>query len=448
MAKFSHSLIEGQIYKITNFGILRNNRKFRTAVHEFKLIFNATTRLIPCQNVSILSCGFALVKSDAIKKTNGRSEYLIDFMGIVTAVSEEINLSKEGRETRLMLIDLVDEMGQIQLALFGEMIDVVVGYLGLPRCGLPVLILQLAKLNLYKGEVGIQNVMNTSKVYWNPDMPEALEFRNGLAIHENETDVDIRTISETRRPSSMKDDFLKLYPKRTLEQLHQMEEVIEDVFWWYMARPCMKSVSYDDGVPFCDDCGVYVIGLTPRFKLKIEVSDAIDTAQLILFDSECYAMLHKSCHDMLDEMKSVKNCDHPLDISNLVGSEFLFRVERKNHASFTFEECFRVKRVCSDPSIIADYKIGMDEETPLKLKFAPSFTKIIDEEATNCVKDITPELTSVVAEIQVSPFTTIPSPSDEEDGGSVNKREAQQSTDGQYERKKQLRQKVIKVEKN
>ncbi|KAJ1406608.1 hypothetical protein SESBI_24966 [Sesbania bispinosa] len=337
-------------------------------------------------------------ESDAIKKTNGRSEYLIDFMGIVTAVSEEINLSKEGRETQLMLIDLVDEMGQIRLALFGDMIDVVAGYLGLPRCGLPVLIIQLAKVNLYKGEVGIQNVMNASKVYWNPDMPEALEFRNGI-----------------------------------MEQLHQMEEdgffvimgtveqVIEDGFWWYMACPCMKFVSYDYGVPFCDDCGVYVIDLTPRFKLKTEVSDATDTAHLILFDSECYAMLHKSCRDTLAKMKSVKNCDHPSDISNLVGSEFLFRVERKNHASFTFEECFRVKRVCSDPSIIADYKIGIDEETPLKLKFAPLFTKIIDEERPTV---------------------------DVEDGGSVNKREAQQSTDGQYERKKRPGQKVMKVEKN
>ncbi|KAJ1375325.1 Nucleic acid-binding, OB-fold [Sesbania bispinosa] len=285
--------------------------------------------------------------------------------------------------TQMVLIDEeVNLWGQIRLDLFGEMIDVVAGYLGLPRW-----------------EVGIQNVMNASKVYWNPDMPEAVEFRNGLAVHEIETDVDIRTISEMRRPASMKDDFLKLYPKRTLEQLHQMEEA----------------------------------QLNRLSKMDF---------------GECYAMLHKSCRDMLAEIKGVKNCDHPSDISNLVGNEFLFRVERKNHASFTFEECFRVKRVCSSPSIIADYKIGMDKETPLKLKFAPSFTKIIDEEATNCVKDITPELSSVVTEIQVSPFTTILSPSDGDDGGSVNKREAQQSTDGQYERKKRPRQKVIKVEKN
>lgn len=71
----------------------------------------------------------------------------------VSTVSKEMNLSKEGRQTRVILIDLVDEMGQIRLALFGDMIDVVADFLYIPRSGLPVLIIQLAKVNLYKGEV-------------------------------------------------------------------------------------------------------------------------------------------------------------------------------------------------------------------------------------------------------------------------------------------------------
>ncbi|KAJ1427593.1 hypothetical protein SESBI_09478 [Sesbania bispinosa] len=388
MSRFNHALVEGQIYNITNFGLLRNSGKFRAVVHEFKLIFNATTRVIHTQNVTIPFSGFALTKTCDIKKTNGSSNYLYDFMGIVTAISEELNLSNEGRQTRFMLLDLVDEMGQIRLALFGEMIDVVAGFLSLPRCGLPVLIIQLAKVNLYKGEVGIQNVFNASKLYWNPDIAEAIEFKNGLAVHEIETDVEIRTISDRSRPVSMKDEFLKLYPKKTVAQLQEMDEdgffiilasidqVIHDGFWWYMACPCMKSVSYDDGVPFCEDCDTYVFDLTPRFRLKLEVSDGSKNAQLILFDSECCALLNKSCRDMLADLKAVKSSAHPSRISNLVGTELLFRVERKDDPTFTYEECFRVKRVCLDPEIIADYKSELDDQTPVQLNFAPPFTKI------------------------------------------------------------------------
>ncbi|KAJ1407467.1 Nucleic acid-binding, OB-fold [Sesbania bispinosa] len=380
MNRFNHSLVEGQIYNITNFGLLHNSGKFRATVHEFKLIFNATTRVIPSQNVSIPFSGYALTKTCDIKKTNGRSNYLFgcvvdcamlyiefllfimfltcftfrfssEFMGIVTAVSKELNISKEGRQTRLMLLDLVDEMGQIRLALFREMIYVVVGFLSLPRCGLPVLKIQLAKVNLYNGEVGIQYVFNASKVYWNPDIAEAIEFRNGSRL------------------VSMKDEFLKLYPKKSVAQLQEMDEdgffiilaiidqVIEDGFWWYMACPCMISVSYDDGVPFCEDCDSYVFDLTPRFKLKVEV---------------------------------VKSSAHPSRISDLVGTELLFRVERKDEPTFTYEECFRVKRVCLDPDIIADYKSELDDQTPLQLKFAPTFTKIGGGECNKGAIDLSP----------------------------------------------------------
>ncbi|KAJ1395408.1 Nucleic acid-binding, OB-fold [Sesbania bispinosa] len=75
--KFAHALVEGQIYRITNFGLLRNSGKFKAAVHEFKLIFNATMKVIPCQNLSIPFSGYALMKTDDIKKTKGRSDYLL-----------------------------------------------------------------------------------------------------------------------------------------------------------------------------------------------------------------------------------------------------------------------------------------------------------------------------------------------------------------------------------
>ncbi|KAJ1426811.1 Nucleic acid-binding, OB-fold [Sesbania bispinosa] len=120
---------------------------------------------------------------------------------------------------------LVDEEGDIRLAVFGEMIDVVAGFLSLPRIGLPVLIVHLAKVNLYKGEVGIQNVMNATKFFWNPDLPEAIDFKNGLAVHEIETELDIGKICQRNRPVSLKEEFLQLYPKKTLRQLVEATEV-------------------------------------------------------------------------------------------------------------------------------------------------------------------------------------------------------------------------------
>ncbi|KAJ1442839.1 Nucleic acid-binding, OB-fold [Sesbania bispinosa] len=94
---------------------------------------------------------------------------------------------------------------------------------------------------------------------------------HSLAVHEIETEVAISTITNRRRAPSMRDEFLKLYPKKSMEGyfiiLASVTEVVEDFKWWYMACSCMKVVSYVDGVPFCKDCQKNVYDMTPRQML-------------------------------------------------------------------------------------------------------------------------------------------------------------------------------------
>ncbi|KAJ1395049.1 hypothetical protein SESBI_33672 [Sesbania bispinosa] len=392
-----------------------------------EVLFNANTRVIPCQRVGIPLPGLSLVKTTDIKKTNGKSDFLI---GCV--------------------------LGEIRLAVFGNMIDVVAGFLTLPRCGLPVLIVQLAKVNLYKGEVGIQNVMNATKFLWNPDLVEAIEFKNGLAVHEIETELEIGIISQRNRPVSLKEEFLHLYPNKALSQLQEanedgsliilgtVEQLLHEGFWWYMACKCMKAVSYDDGVPYCEDWESYVYELTPRYKLKMEVGDGTDSVQLILFDSECYALLNKSCRDMLSEQK-VSLAEYPSEMEDVVGKELLFRVEQKEHG---YEQSFRVRRVCSDLDIIAEYKAGIERGTPLKMKFDPSFSKIGAGNVNECVMEVSPQCPSAVTEIEVSPIACMQLPPAVDDGGSALKRDHEEPTDGALERKRRGRVKNMKLERS
>ncbi|KAJ1426549.1 hypothetical protein SESBI_10293 [Sesbania bispinosa] len=71
-----------------------------------------------------------------------------------------------------------------------------------------------------------RNVMNATKIWWDPLIPECIEFKNGLAVHEIESDIEISIISQQPKPVSMRDEFMKLYPKKSLGQLHQLAEVI------------------------------------------------------------------------------------------------------------------------------------------------------------------------------------------------------------------------------
>ncbi|KAJ1380361.1 Nucleic acid-binding, OB-fold [Sesbania bispinosa] len=371
--KFSQAVAEGEVYRLSNFGTTANSGKFRAVNHEYKLVFNGATKLVPCPSVTIPLSGLSLLKTSDINKTNGSSNFLLDFMGVLTTVSEELTMNKQGRETRMMLLDLVDEMGSIRCAIFGDTVEVVAGFLTLPRDGLP-------SLNGSRCQVGIQNVMNATKFYWNPTLPEAIEFKNGLAGHEIETEVAIGSISERSRQVSMKEEFLFIYPRKSVGKLSLtnedgcsivlgvIDEVLQEDHWWYMACTCMKALSFDYTLPYCRDCNKVLFEINPRFKIKLLVTNGDNCVQFIMWDSECFSLLNKTCRQLLSEIKGDPTECYPSEIMDLTGQEFLFRVERKNDPMFAFDESYIVRRVCTDPSVIEEFKSGVEEETLSKNK--------------------------------------------------------------------------------
>ncbi|KAJ1430136.1 hypothetical protein SESBI_07920 [Sesbania bispinosa] len=466
LLKFTHAMVEGQVYRISNFIVVKNRGKFRGAHHDFKLLFTCTTKATPCVGTPISDLGFSLMKTSDIKKTNGNWNYLLDFMGVIIAISEEINVNTQGRQTRLMLLDFVDEMGEIRFAVFGELINEVVELLSQTTSGLPVVIVQFAKVNLYRGQVGIQNVMNATKLLWNPDLPIAVEFKNGckinnlfmfiifkLVVLEIETDIVISMIPDRSRPVSMREDFLRLYPRKSVGELNEtvevvsitnpagcsivmatIAEILEDCQWWYMACSCMKSVTYEPGYSYCVDCKCTIFELTPRYKMKLVVTNGDYSAPLILFDSECYSLLQRSCRDMLSLTNPQQGRRFPHEICSLVGKELLFKVETKEGALMNFEDSFKVKRICCDPSILCEFKEGLNIETPQQDKFQPLFTKVGPSDDTSCALDFSPQPICVVSEMEVSSLSVVGSSSSLE-GVSLGKRSAEESVEAPLERK-------------
>ncbi|KAJ1377218.1 hypothetical protein SESBI_49105 [Sesbania bispinosa] len=459
MMKFSQIVAEREVYRLSNFALTENSGKFRAAHHEFKIVFNGGTKMIRCPSVNIPVSGFSLLKTSDINKTNGCSDYLFDFMGVLTAVSEEITMKKQGRETRLILLDLVDEMGSIRCAVFGDMVDVVAGFLTVPRDGLPVLIIQLAKANIYKGQVGIQNVMNATKFYWNPDLAEAIEFKNGLAVHEVEPELAIGFISNRSRQVSMKEEFLTIYPRKPIGKLSVnsedgafiilgvIDEVLQEENWWYMACTCMKALSFDYGLPYCRDCEKVLFEMNPRFKIKILVTDGEDWVPLLLWDSESYSLMNKNCRELLSEIKGDPTECYPCNILDLIGQEFLFRVERKEDAKFVSEGSYVVRRVCADQSVIDEFKGVVDEETPLKNKFEPAFSKLGGCEPSACVLELTPQSNSVLTDTDVSHNSSTPSTNHAGASVAVIKVQGEPIADAPAEVKRRTRVRSIKLER-
>ncbi|KAJ1386317.1 Nucleic acid-binding, OB-fold [Sesbania bispinosa] len=183
MRKFGNVIVEGEVYKMIYFAVVKNVGNFRATTHEFKLIFNSMTRVFRAESLLIPEYGLSLSSSEDIRNNKGESEFLYDMMGLLTAVSAEKNIVKDGKTTRL------------------------------------------------KSDVGLVNVFNTSSV----------------ACHEVDFDISIGFLDDEFPSLTMKEEFLNSFPRKNLEELQTCEEdgffivlgtivSIIDEQWWYKLK--------------------------------------------------------------------------------------------------------------------------------------------------------------------------------------------------------------------
>ncbi|KAJ1407057.1 hypothetical protein SESBI_24584 [Sesbania bispinosa] len=107
--RFRNSIVEGGVYRMNYFGIIENGGEYRGTFHEFKLLFQPKTTIYPAESELIPRFGVAAKTSEEIQQTNGVSDYLYDFIGLLTTVGEEKEFKKFGRTIRVLEVELIDD---------------------------------------------------------------------------------------------------------------------------------------------------------------------------------------------------------------------------------------------------------------------------------------------------------------------------------------------------
>ncbi|XP_057452159.1 uncharacterized protein LOC130743972 [Lotus japonicus] len=297
--KFKRLIVEGQVYKIVYFNVVENDGAYRASPHEFKIVFNGRTKVERDQSDIIPLNSFYFKNSEEISATLGESDVLVDMIGLVTAISIEKQYVKGGNVNKIIVLELTDDRGKVHCSFFGRYVDIVRQFAAVGGHGMPVAIIQFAKVKTFKGDVVLQNVMNATKLMWNPDVPEANSFRDGLALHDIDVDLPIGQIDDGFRRLPTDQDSVSLFPRKSIGELHStgeegrftvMAEIVgltDGEKWWYTSCHCHRSVTAEDGLYFCSACCVHVFEVTPRFRVKFEVSDGEDLATFVLFDADC-----------------------------------------------------------------------------------------------------------------------------------------------------------------
>ncbi|XP_035837097.1 uncharacterized protein LOC118485007 [Helianthus annuus] len=143
--------------------------------------------------------------------------------------------------------------------------------------------------------------------------------------------------------------------------------------------------------PNCDESVIYPV---PRFKIKVQVEDNSDDVPLILFhplvDEIIEKVVLKSAEQLFQENITpvVEKVIFPVDLDNLIGKKFAFKIEITKYNLTNFDEMYFVTNLTDDESIINELKEKMkitevnDKEFIKKKSHIPSVKD--DDVNTSC----------------------------------------------------------------
>ncbi|XP_057756527.1 replication protein A 70 kDa DNA-binding subunit C-like [Arachis stenosperma] len=369
--RFRDHIVEGQVYRMAYFSVVSNHGSYRATSHEFKLVFLHRTTVVAVDKDVIPKTCFNMFSFSELLNMIQDYDFLVDVIGLLTSVGEEKEYAKEGKIVKMIALELTSK-------------DLT-----------PVVVIQLAKVKFFRGQVGLQNVMYATQMLFNHDIPEVVEFRQSM-IEQGVSGTQPLFIANEGKVLSLEDDFMHLTRKCTIEELQDnnqegsfiifgaIQGIVEDGGWWYSACVCGKGIYPQNGAYYCDFCLKHITNVTPRFKIKVTVEDHIGEGIFLLFDREASYLLKKSCADLFTEL--ICGDTYPPIFQGLIGKKLLLKVDTKGVPHDTFYGTFRVRRICDDSTIIAMFELpnyeADDESTPKKpvVSGRTEFVGLIDGE--------------------------------------------------------------------
>ncbi|XP_045823690.1 replication protein A 70 kDa DNA-binding subunit B-like isoform X2 [Trifolium pratense] len=386
---FQSKISEGNVYKMSYFTVSPASGFYRTTPHPYKLVFQLKTKVQVSESNKIDLYGLSLTKISDIHSEVAAPEFLVDVIGVITGMSADREYIRDGKVVKMIVFELTDQSGKCECALFGDYVHSLQSMLGKAHNGLPVVVVQFAKIKTFRGSISIQNIINATRLFVNPAIEEADALKNGIAANGIETPSTIPLLGARAKPS-YEEDFLLNYPKITIAELVEKAEdgvyvvcavvdgLVEGEDWWYPACNCHRSVVADSGAYYCKVCVKHVYQMFPRYKVKFRVADSTGNAVFVVFDSDMRLLIHKDCSDVVAAFKPESSIEYPTDFKLLKGMRLLFKVEKVTNAFEQFDVSYKVKRVCNELSTIEAFGVPEVTNSPTRV-LSSGFSESEDE---------------------------------------------------------------------
>ncbi|RYQ88842.1 hypothetical protein Ahy_B09g095798 isoform D [Arachis hypogaea] len=313
---FAVSLTEGEVYLMTHFTVVPNTGLNRAVKHRFRLLFQYKTSVVSVVSIRIPHSGLCFTSIDEIDQRTKDDDFLIDFVGIITGVRKERDVASYGKMIKAVVLEVFSDGKKVQCNVFGNACDLL-EYDNLQKYPRSLLIvLESFKIKAIEGGVMLQNVMNVSRLFINPDIPESVEFLS-------------RTI----------------------------KEVMDEPDWWYYSCVCGHVVVEHEDLYLFDACGSCIEHVMVKYGIRVKIHHGGCAVLFVLLDNAATKLFGKTCSEAFLRIEeefpvdpnvfAVRQSYSPHMFDDIVGEEKIFKVEINSAVDRDYSGCFKIVNVFS-----------------------------------------------------------------------------------------------------
>ncbi|WJX57283.1 hypothetical protein P8452_42859 [Trifolium repens] len=371
---FSNVLYEDSVYMIAFFHVKDNLIPSMTTLNQFRLLFCSTTTVIPSHSFSIGYYSLMLFHSEKISNYRYGLSYLIDVIGVVSAVHEIPSHEKSQYTASAVKVTLTDRRGHFECILCGSYGDDF-KIMMLESCSkIPILLLQFVRIISKNGIAYIETCEQITKVLLNPPIIEVERFKIDIGYGNGSIMSDNKVNYSSSRSSKLL-EFNGLYPHKTIyEFINMMEDglfvlcgKVAGLFkvnqWFYPVCHCGAFLNISFGSYRCVQCCITVFSAVSRCNLQVSIRDNSSAALLPM------------TYNLIEGIDCLDINGSPFVLSTdaakaLLDKQVLMIVKKIKRADELSDDVVEVLRITDDIHLIKQFYLNDNNFTPAKSIFS------------------------------------------------------------------------------
>ncbi|CAJ2654022.1 unnamed protein product [Trifolium pratense] len=361
---FDNLIDEGNVYVLSNLSVTYNLHEILGSYNRYMLVFNVNTKVNLSSSSSIAHYGMSLIGSDNVLQLSERFKYLVDVIGVITFIRHNKNYFDDGTISTTVSFKLTDHRNSYDCELCGDYVDLFRVLMENQPLGLPIVVLQFAKITMQQGSIVVQSVDHVTRLYVNPVIHESIQFKTGLILALNQTR---RLLGNCPTDKSVGFRFDVSYQFKTISELMddpqtgifivnaRIVDMIELNPWWYPVCRCDIIVESYLGAYFCENCHATEFSAVPKYRVKMVLEDETGACFIEAYD---HVMLPISLVDPNNPI--LPEAFFPRAFDSVMGKSIVLILHKTVHIDKFLDPVYEVRCVSDDPQVMNFYaSIGL-----------------------------------------------------------------------------------------